>query len=217
MDDTKSRPNLASVEARTGKRLAIAAGAACVAVVVWSVWDHRAVMSWIERARPFPFFSVLAVLPAFGFPITPLFVLAGASFGIRLGIVGSLLALAANLTACYWIARWMRPHLEALLRRVNFRLPDLSDKSPARIVLGVKVAPGLPTFVKNYALGIIGVPFRLYFALSMLVTGVYAVLLVVLGESLLEHKMGRSVWVVAAVIVLGLVAGWRVRARRRSA
>src|SRR5262249_17702678 len=99
-----------------------------LAVVVWSVWDHTALMGWIGRARPLPCFTVLAVLPAFGLPVSPLFVLAGASFGIKLGIIGSLVALALNLTACYWVARRLRPLFERLFRRFKFRLPDMSQR-----------------------------------------------------------------------------------------
>jgi uncharacterized membrane protein YdjX (TVP38/TMEM64 family) len=200
------------------KRLAVAVGVLCLAWVVWTVWDHKALMSWIERARPIPFFAVLALLPVVGLPFTPLFVLAGASFGVKVGIAGSLAALGANLAVCYWIARRMRPSFESLFRRFNVRLPNIaeSDKSPARFVIGVKVAPGVPAFVKNYALGLTGVPFRLYFGVSMLITGVYAILLVVLGESLLEHRFDRRLWIPLAVVGAGLLLAWRLRARRRS-
>jgi uncharacterized membrane protein YdjX (TVP38/TMEM64 family) len=199
------------------KWLAVAAGVAGLALVVWMAWDHQAVMGWIERARPLPFFTLLAVLPAFGIPVTPLFVLAGASFGVTVGIVGSLVALAANLAACFWIARRMRPPIESLLRRFNFRLPDVakSQRSPTRFVLAVKLAPGLPAFVKNYALGLTGIPFVPYFALGMLITGVYAILLVVLGESLLEHRIDRTIWVTLVVVGLSVIAWMRVRSRRR--
>jgi uncharacterized membrane protein YdjX (TVP38/TMEM64 family) len=199
--------------------LAVAAGVVCLALVVWTVWDHKALMSWIERARPIPFFSAVALLPAFGLPVGPLFVLAGASFGVKLGIAGSLAALGANLALCYWIARRMRPRLESLFRRFNSRLPNIAESktSTTRFVLTVKLAPGVPAFVKNYALGLTGIPFGLYFGLGMLITGVYAILLVVVGESLLEHRFDRRLWIALAVVGLGLLLAWRVRARRRSA
>jgi uncharacterized membrane protein YdjX (TVP38/TMEM64 family) len=207
------------ISRRALKWLAVAVGAVCLALVVWAVWDHRAVvMGWIERARPFPFFSALAVLPLIGLPVTPLFVLAGASFGVKIGIAGSLAAIGANLIVCYFIGRRMRAPLESLFRRFDFRLPNIAEShtSPTRFALGVKLAPGVPTFVKNYALGLIGIPFRIYFGISMLITGVYAILLVVLGESLLEHRFDRRLWIALAVVAVGLVVVWRLRARRRS-
>ena len=201
---------------RVLKRLAAALAVVGLALVVWSVWDHRALMAWIERTRPLPFFSLMAILPAIGVPVTPLFVLAGARFGITIGMVGSLIALAANLAGCYWIARRMRPFFESLLRRFSFRLPNIekSGKSRIRFVMAVKFAPAVPAFVKHYALGLAGVPFGIYLGLSMLITGVYAVLLVALGESLLDHKIDRAVWVALAALALVLFAWWRSRRKR---
>jgi uncharacterized membrane protein YdjX (TVP38/TMEM64 family) len=206
------------ISSATLKRLAVVVGVICLAVVVWSVWDHQAFMKWLERARPIPFFSLLAVLPAFGLPIGPLFVLAGASFGVRIGIIGSLLALAANLAACYWLARRLRPWFDSFLRRFKVRLPEVAQRtrSPARFVLTVKLAPGVPAFVKNYALGLTGAPFGIYFGLGMLITGVYAILLVVLGESLLRHQLTRAIAAGVVVVGLGLFVWLGVRRRQRA-
>src|SRR3954452_8357119 len=71
------------------------------AYILWSAWDHRAVMDWIYRLRPVPYFLVMALAPAIGFPLTPFFLFAGASFGIAVGLVGSLVALAINLVVCF--------------------------------------------------------------------------------------------------------------------
>src|SRR5262249_878007 len=99
-------------------------GLAVVVAIAWWAWDRDAIMKWKEEARPLPFFIRMAIAPAFGVPITPLFVLAGATFGRQLGLIGSGVALAANLTFCYWIARsGLRPQLARLMRRFNYDLP----------------------------------------------------------------------------------------------
>jgi uncharacterized membrane protein YdjX (TVP38/TMEM64 family) len=186
-------------------RLLIAAAVLLVLFVLWSVWDHQAIMAAIPRAGPLPLFAAMAVLPAVGLPLTPFFVLAGASFGIAVGLVGSAVALGLNLALCYWIARsGMRPRLESMLRRSRYELPDFAEmsKGAVRFALAVKVTPGLPGFAKNYVLGVAGVPFALYFGVSMLITGAYAVALVVLGESFLHHNLSRTLLAGAAVAVL---------------
>jgi uncharacterized membrane protein YdjX (TVP38/TMEM64 family) len=191
---------------------------AALLVLLWSVWDHEAVMSWVERAPPIPFFGVMALLPAIGVPITPFFILAGATFGKQLGLLGSAIALAVNLVGCYSVARRLRPWIEKLLRRLGQELPDLGDRerSPWRFTLALKLAPGVPQFVKNYALGVAGVPFALYFAASLVITGFYGAGLILLGDSLLHHEWNRTLVVVAvvAVIVMGVWGWFRHRSRR---
>jgi uncharacterized membrane protein YdjX (TVP38/TMEM64 family) len=183
--------------------------------LLWSAWRSGALQAWLGGARPIPFFVAMAVLPALGVPMTPLFILAGVTFGRWLGLLGSLAALALNLTGCYWIARsGMRRWLVTVLSQVGYQLPDLTqkDKRARRFVVTVKVTPGVPGFLKTYALGAAGVPFALFFFWSMLISGVYAAGLVLIGDSLLEHRPGPGVVAAIVLLVLGIVV-WRWRKR----
>ena len=199
-------------------RLAMAVVAVVgAAVLVWSVWDHTAWVAWMQRARPLPFFALMTVLPAVGVPVTPLFVLAGVTFGTRIGLIGSLVALGLNLTLCYFVARGLRRPMKKLMRRFRWELPNLAerDKGAVRFTLAVKFAPGVPAFVKHYGLGVAGVPFAIYLALSMLVTGGYAIALVVLGESMFDHQLDRSTFIAVGMVVVLLLVWWWFRRRKR--
>jgi uncharacterized membrane protein YdjX (TVP38/TMEM64 family) len=194
--------------------LAVGAGA----LAVWAAWRSDTMVSLKENAHPVPFFAVMALLPALGMPITPLFVLAGATFGVWGGLLGSLVALALNLALCYWIAQSkLRPRIASLLRRLNYELPNFGDKDKGsfRFTLLMKMAPGLPAFAKNYALGVAGVPFWIYFVVSMLITGSYAAALVFVGESLFDHQLDHAVLAVVAVVILGGGLWWWRRRRNR--
>ena len=172
--------------------------------------------AWKQQAGALPFFAAMAVLPAIGLPVTPFFVLAGATFGVVFGLLGSGAALGVNLALCYGIARsGLRPWLESLLRRFGYQLPDFEekDRGALRFTLLVKFAPGIPAVAKNYLLGMTGVPFLLYFGLSMLITGAYAALCVVLGVSLLEHSLGRALVPGAIAVALALGLWWWRRRR----
>jgi uncharacterized membrane protein YdjX (TVP38/TMEM64 family) len=200
-----------------GKVVLALVGVAALAAILWWAWDRDAIMRWKREASPLRFFIAMAVAPAFGVPITPLFVLAGATFGRRIGLIGSGLALTANLALCYWIARsGLRPWLTRLMRRFDYELPDFGKKSRGawRFTLMVKAAPGIPSFVKSYGLGVAGVPFALYLGSSLLITGVYGAALIVLGESLFQHERNRSLVIGAAVAVLALAFWWWRRRRR---
>jgi uncharacterized membrane protein YdjX (TVP38/TMEM64 family) len=181
------------------------AAVVAVAVLVWSTWDHGAALERLRRASPWTFFTAMAILPLIGAPVTPFFIIAGASFGARVGLVGSLIALTVNVVACYWIARSaLRRLIERLLRRSRYELPKFDrNKSATRFTVAVKLAPGLPTFVKNYLLGVAGVPFPLYLGLSILITGTYAASFVLLGQSFLKHNLRTTVALVAFLVLLG--------------
>lgn len=199
------RPS-APVTSTTWALRVLGAGALlALAMLLWNAWDHQAFIAWREEAGVLPFFLAMAILPALGVPITPFFIVAGATFGVLIGLAGTAIALSTNLVLCYWIARsGLRPWLGRLLARTRYRIPDFKKGEGAlRFALLVKLAPGVPIFIKHYLLGMAGVPFWIYFGVSALITGIYAGAFVVLGESLLEHDLGTSA---AAIAVLGLVA-----------
>ena len=201
------------------KGMLAVAGAGGVALIVWWAWDRDLMARWRETASPLPFFVGMAIAPAFGVPLTPLFVLAGATFGRRIGLIGSGLALAANLILCYWIARsGLRRWLARLMRRFDYQLPDFEKDSKRawRFTLMVKATPAIPQFVKNYGIAVAGVPFWLYFTSSMLISGAYGVALIVLGESLFRHEGARSLVIAAAVVVPALGVWWLIRRRARA-
>lgn len=189
-------------------------------VALWQAWDHEAVLAWKREAGPVPFFIAMALLPALGFPMTPFFVIAGATFGTVGGLLGSGVALLANLMVCFWIAHsGLRPHLARLIsRRTRYELPvyEARDRRTWRFALVVRVAPALPVFTKNYLLGLAGVPLGIYLGVSLLFSGLYGASFVVLGESLLTHDPVKAT---AAVAVLALASAgvwaWRRRLGRR--
>jgi uncharacterized membrane protein YdjX (TVP38/TMEM64 family) len=191
-----------------------------LALLLWVLWDRDALLTWMREARPLPYFAVMCLVTTVGAPITPFFIVAGATFGVGLGLLGSGLALAGSLAVSYWLARGrLRPLLVSALRRFGRELPDFGEagKNALRFTLTVKFAPGVPAFLKNYILATAGVPFGLYFGMSILITGAYGAALIVLGESMLEHDLGRALptAVVVAAATLGL--WWWVRRRARDA
>jgi uncharacterized membrane protein YdjX (TVP38/TMEM64 family) len=196
--------------------LAIGAAAViAIGAIVWSGYDHQAVMDWLHGLRPLPFFAAMALLPAIGFPTTPFSILAGASFGVPIGLVGSWIAIVVNATLCFWIARLLRPLFVRLLRTLKTEPPRYTekDKRSMRLLLGVKLTPGPPAFVKNYALGISGVSFKRYLVVSMIFAAVYATVFVVIGESLLRHALSPTI---IALAVLAALVWLGIRRHRRN-
>lgn len=198
--------------------LVILAGIALVLVILvagWFAWNRDAVLAWKEQASPLAFFTIMALLPAIGAPLTPFYIVAGATFGLWKGLFGSAIALVINLSLAYFAARhstggWLRRGL----LRLGYELPDFDRDSarPFRFTLVVKLTPGLPLFLKNYLLGLSGVPFGTYLGVSMLVSALYAVPLMALGDSLFKHEQAR-VWIFVLAGIAAIVWWWRRRKR----
>lgn len=201
-------------------------GALVVAIVVylvWAIWDYGAIVGWMERARPVPFFVAMAVLPALGMPFTPLYLLAGATFDLPIAMIGTALALVVNLTFCYYVGRSrLRPRLVALFRRFGWDLPDFdveargaSTFAALRFTTLIKAAPGVPGFVKNYGLGAARVPFGVYFAVAMTFSAVYAIALILFGESLFQHELDRGTITLLVVAGIVLLLRWWIKRQER--
>lgn len=184
--------------------------------LVWHHLDHEAFASWRTNAGPLPFFLALAVLPVFGFPTTPFYLIAGATFDLPTALTGSLLALTVNLTLSYLLARGpLRSLLEKWLARSGRELPHLERVGYWRFTLMVKSLPGLPSFMKNSAVALAGVPFPIYFGLSLVISGLYAVGFIVLGESAFGRDYPKGI--VALLTLVGVTAVIFMIVRRRMA
>lgn len=192
----------------------IAAAAILVGYVLWSIWDYDALIGWMQRARPLPFFIAMAVLPAIGMPVTPLFLIVGATFDLPVALLGSALAVAANVTFCYFVGRsGLRRHLVRLFARFDWELPNFEAKGDStwaalRFATLVKLAPGVPSFVKNYGLGAARVPFGIFFAVAMTASAIYGVAGILFGDALFKHELDRGTIVLLVVAGAALLLRW---------
>ncbi len=189
-----------------------AAGGAFIVLTLWFAylsWDNDAAMGFLEHAGPVPFFAALGFLPALGVPVTPFFILAGATFSPALGLTGIAIAISANLLLSYIIGksglRWI---LLRFLKTTRFSLPKTPPKQPLRFTLLVRLTPGVPVFLKNYILALSGIPFPIYFTVSFSITLAYASCFFALGDSLRDHEVGKTAWAlgVLTILLIGFVA-----------
>lgn len=177
-----------------------------VVILVVMRWDQAAFETWKEGLSPFWFYVWMTVLPAFGVPTSPFYILAGASFGPVTGMVGNALAIAGNLGLVYLLGQTgLRGLVKASLRHRRFQLPEEPPRRLWRFTLIVKFAPGLPAFLKNYILVLSRVPFRIYFGLSFVLSYAYATAFFFLGDSLVDGDFGRLSWWLGALVLLALL------------
>ncbi|WP_322529434.1 VTT domain-containing protein [Salinicola sp. LHM] len=175
----------------------------------------------LETLHPLALLIAMAGLPALGIPMTPFYILAGLRFGVPGGLLFSAVATLLNLLLCYAIASGqLRPVLRASIERRFPALAGLDDarQDAWRVTFLIKLVPGVPMFLKHYALGIAGVPLSIYLGVALLTTGPYGVAFVVLGQSALTGDIGQAMVAAGllALIVTAVNIGLGRRARRRS-
>jgi uncharacterized membrane protein YdjX (TVP38/TMEM64 family) len=198
------------------RRAGIAALVVGLGYLVVSIWDHEALVRWMNEASPVPFFLAMAVLPAIGVPLSPFMIVAGATFGIWAGLLGSMTAIAINLVIGYAIAHSkLRPRILALFERFDYKVPDFTagGRKAWRFAAAVKVTPALPAFAKTYILAVTAVPFPIYFVVSFAINSAFAFAWIVLGDSLLVHDWDLTTVAAVAIVVLAVLAlmWWRKR------
>jgi len=117
----------------------------------------------------------------------------------------AVLALAANQTAGYWLARrWLRRPIEAWLRARGKNVPQIPEGEETLWILLLRVTPGVPLFVQNYLLGLAQVRFGRYLALSLPVQTGYAVTFVSLGQALRDSNVWRGMLAVSGLAAVAV-------------
>ena len=195
-------------------------GAWYVGVEPSQMTEHwRSLERWLMD-HPGWLLLALVVLPGFPVPSSALLVAAGVVWRERplLACLGCVLALLLNMSWTYWLAAGpVRRLMEKLLANSTRRLPDLPRSDHLRLILILRLTPGMPFFVQNYALGMLRPPFLLYLSVSFLCNAPIVCGLVLSGAGLAS---GRVLPLLAglAVIALAIVLTFSVRrwlARRR--
>lgn len=156
----------------------------------------------LASAHPLWVFVGMVLLPLGPFPASVLFILAGNRFGSWGGFTIGLLALAANMSLGYWLARHLlRGPLERWLKRQGRQVPTFDPANELRFLLVFRITPGMPLFLQNYVLGLAGVRFARYLAVSLAAQAPYVFAFTWFGESLTKSSSWRI-----AVGVVGLLA-----------
>lgn len=198
----------------------IAAGVALLAVFS-QLARSVPVMALVEAVRdlgPVPFFVAMGVLPVIGFPVTPFYLLAGATFGVWSSLLGTALAQALNLLLAYWLARrYLKGVIEKLVKGARYRIPEVKPKHYVNFTLLVKITPGPPNFIKSFILGLARIPFGIFFIISWPTTMGYAVGVIIFGDSLVERDIQQAIlgFVFMVIFLLGLKLTANFYSKRR--
>jgi uncharacterized membrane protein YdjX (TVP38/TMEM64 family) len=164
----------------------------------------------IRGAGPWAFFAGIALLPAFGAPLSAFTITAGEVFAplMTLGgvIAAAVLAIGINLALTYWLARFaLRPLLAKLAERYGYKIPKVTKTNALSVALAVRLTPGPPFFMQSYILGLAECPFRLYMIVSWLSILPWAIGLIVLGKGALNGNFSTAIYGIGVIVVATVI------------
>jgi uncharacterized membrane protein YdjX (TVP38/TMEM64 family) len=181
-------------------------------------WE--AARGWLAD-HPVWLFAAILILPALPVPNSALLLLAGSAWGDRplVGCAVSLAALTLNMVWTYFLAAGPgRGMVGKWLESAGTKLPETLSKNRVRMTVILRLTPGIPFFLQNYALGFLGVPFQTYLPVSFLCVSLPACGFVLGGAGISSGKLGPAITGLSLIVVVVVLLGWvrsRLAARSR--
>lgn len=193
--------------------------AAIAAVLMFTEFDWGELVRRIAALNAGWLLLAMMTLPLVGFPVLPVYLVAGARFGPYLGGVVVLAATAAHLVGSYLIAgSVLRRPLLRLLAKWHAHLPAIpADEEPA-VALVAALAPGVPYVVRNYLLALMGLRLRIYFWIALPIYVARSYVSILLGDLGTDPDRGRLLLlagVEALKAVICAIVIWRLREHHR--
>jgi len=167
----------------------------------WVDFDLARLAELVRATHPLVFIGLMCVLPLLGFPIAAFYLFAGTAFPWWQATLFCSLSLAVNMSLAFPIARHLLAQpLSQLLARYRKNLPVLTEENQFRATFLIRSVPGIPFFLQNYLLPLLGVRFAPYLLISWSIQTVFAA-----GMAAVPRLVERTGWVPAGIILLLVV------------
>jgi uncharacterized membrane protein YdjX (TVP38/TMEM64 family) len=190
---------------------------AAVAAILWFTditWSGA--VAWIEGLSPLAVLPLMAILPIFGFPISVVYVIAGARFGLIGGSVVVAAVTAVHLVGTHLVARsFLREPLRRYIERRHAKLPAIPVDEQAAVGVVAALVPGPPYVVRNYVLALAGVKLRYLLLACLPVYVVRSCVSLLIGDFSSDPTGTRIAIVIAADLLQLAVCVEIIRRLRR--
>ncbi|MEO7597870.1 MAG: hypothetical protein ABIV50_02990 [Opitutus sp.] len=124
-------------------------------------------------------FLLMTVLPLVGFPVTVTHAVAGARFGIPIGLALAAASIVLQMLASYALVKAAPQLFAKRLDPLRKRLPQGAHKP---VTLFTMLVPGVPYFAQNYVLPLVGVPLGTYLLYGVPIHIIKSVVGIVFGD-----------------------------------
>jgi len=180
----------------------------------WTEWADACYNTL--HSHPSALVCAIAVLPGLGVPISPLLILLGIFFGPIYGLpMTCLIAIGAQTVCTSWTYLMASGPLRRLLHKFILRqriLPILTDSNALQLGFMIRITPGMPYFMQNLALGIMGLKFKSYLLVSIPITSIYTIGFVVTGGAIFQGKI--ELILAGLFLIVILIFMTRIRLKR---
>jgi uncharacterized membrane protein YdjX (TVP38/TMEM64 family) len=162
-----------------------------VALYFFPIPTFNELLEFIREQGVIWFYLAFVFLALVGVPSTPFFLVGGAAFSVSQNLTVIAIALILHFTLAWFIAaKWMRGPIKQFMLCRGVKLPQVRPDNQWRIAILIKFTPGVPLFIKNYLIGVAGVGFIPFLAVSGLSTYVLAAAFVTMGHSVIKGQLG---------------------------
>jgi uncharacterized membrane protein YdjX (TVP38/TMEM64 family) len=222
------RKTLAHRNVRIGLVLLLVAAAFCGWLALrWGVDLASLKLAWTQLndylvRNPAALFVALVFLPGLPVPMSALLFTAGVVWRHEplMAVSLSMLAIAFNLTWTYWLAAGpARRVVEKVLASSSIKIPDLPRGDHFRLILVLKLTPGIPFFFQNYLLGFLRAPFMLYLPTSILCNGIIGTGIILSGVGVGDGNLKWAIWgismIALGVVFTQLIRSWLAKKKKR--
>ena len=177
------------------------------------------VNEWIARLNPVAVLPLMALLPILGFPVSLVYLFAGARFGPIWGGVVVAGITAVHLLGTYAIARsFLREPLKRFIERKHLRVPEIPEDEQAAVCVIAALVPGLPYVVRNYVLALAGVRLRYYLWVCLPIYVARSYVTILLGDMGTDPQTRKIVILVIIDVLKVTICAfviWRLREHHR--
>lgn len=189
-------------------------------VIFYKEIDPKVFHRWATGLSGWLVFALLTFLPLVGFPVSVLFVVAGAKFGSLWGTIWVSVSIVIHLVVTYWVTTtFLHDRIAAIFGRTRYKMPKIPAGEHIPVTLLTALVPGVPYAAKNYLLVLAGVPWRVYVGVCLPAHIFHASLAIIFGDLTKDLTTGRVIFLsayAAVVILLGRYVVKRLQNKKGS-
>ena len=166
-----------------------------------------AVFEKIEHLPLWAYPVACFLLPIFVLPVNPVYFAAGTSVENMFSVVLlCYLGVVLNMLFCYFLSKKFSDYARGVLERRGLNVPKISAESEGDFIFIVRMIPGNPLSVQNYLLGLAGVGFKKYAAISMIVQAFHVSGYIYFAEGIVRGDFASLIFGASVICVLAALA-----------